>query len=74
MREEQINALAKYLGCKFEYKFGDYLINDDRILDNWFLVRILQEDTKINSLELHLKDISSLTQEDFDRMSKVLRS
>ncbi len=70
MTEQQINALAKYLGCEYSATHWPISLGTGEtgkfnplILLNWV-------DEKFYSLELHLKPLSSLTQEDFERMIK----
>lgn len=63
MEKEQINALAKYLGCEIDYDNPYYNLT---VLDAEGL-GIVQR-TKKGKLTLHLKPLSSLTQEDYERM------
>ena len=64
MREEQQYAIARYLGCKFEQAILQSVVT--KTLDAYHLNNF---DFCIEP-KLLLKDLASLTQEDFDRMSK----
>ncbi len=70
MNEEQINTLAKYLGCKCSH--GSYA----GILFNVNILSALPTNNIYKNMrwfKLHLFPLSSLTQKDFERMFSEIR-
>jgi hypothetical protein len=69
MTDQQINDLAKYIGCECSF-----LDDEEDIVCGQFGVNTLKGllDNKISNFYLQLKPLSSLTQEDFGKMNEEL--
>lgn len=69
MTEEQINVLVKYLGswCRYVYR-GEQIVAPLSL----GIISSVSWDSDYILFQLNPKPLSSLTQEDFDRMNKEL--
>lgn len=79
MKKEKINALAKYFGCECEFNDGGFGILTGAMYLGKKPHGQISFDGNVGLYEfcdftLNLKDLSSLTQEDYERMYKDIYS